>query len=78
MSIYKNGIWKTTNLDNYFLQFLTTPNIITEPDGSIWLQVFHHNNPATNGIFSSTDTFATGVYLDENKWFNVNLCNQFN
>lgn len=52
-------------------------NIITEPDGSKWVQLFHHNNP-TGGLFSSTDIFATGIYKDTNKWFNMNLCNKFN
>lgn len=54
-----------------------TANIITESDGSKWVQLFHHNNP-TGGLFSLTDTFATGVYKDTNKWFNMNLCNKFN
>lgn len=46
-----------------------------EPDGSIWEQVFWHNNPAdTNNLFKSTDTFSTGAYHNENAWFNFNVC----
>lgn len=78
MSIYKNGVWTNTGITNYWMNFVTTPIVIQEPDGSFWLQIFHHNNPTENGRFVSTDTFATGVYKDINKWFNVNICNQFN
>ena len=49
-------------------------NIYTEPDGSLWIRIFHHNNPA-NALFSSSDTFTTGVYKDADRWFKVSLCN---
>ena len=74
MSINKQGVWKGNNFLNYAYRTIISPNIIQEPDGSVWLQVFHHNNPANN-LFTSTDTFTIGVYKDENKWFNFNLCN---
>ena len=50
-------------------------NIYTEPDGSLWVRIFHHNNPSS-GLFSSSDTFSTSVYKDENRWFNISFCNQ--
>lgn len=49
-------------------------NTYTESDGSVWVQVFHHNNPAAN-IFSTTNTFSTGCYVDANRWFSMHLCN---
>lgn len=76
MSIYKNGIWTGSRITNYWLNYVTTPNIIQEPDGSVWLQIFHHNNP-TDYRFSSDDTFTEGVYKDINRWFNLNMCDQF-
>lgn len=49
----------------------------TEPDGSVWARVFHHNNPGTTGMFASTDTFSTGVYKDSNRWYDVErVCNK--
>lgn len=47
-------------------------NIYTEPDGSQWVHVFHHNNPA-GGLFASTDSFTTSVYKDENRWLDMAL-----
>lgn len=49
-------------------------NPIYEPDNSMWIQIAHHNNPASY-LFSSTDTFETSVYTDSNRWFHVSLCN---
>lgn len=77
MGVYKNGVWKTKELMDYFLNFIHDPVFIIEPDGSLWLQVFHHNNPSA-GRFASTDTFTSGCYKDANKWFNCNLFNCFN
>ena len=43
---------------------------ITEPDGSKWTHLIHHNNPA-GGVFPSGSNFAEGVFVDENRWFNA-------
>ena len=48
--------------------------IYIEPDGSCWARIYHHNNPGA-GSFSSTNDFEHSVYIDENRWFNVELCN---
>ena len=48
-------------------------NIYEEPDGSSWLRIIHHNNPTTSGYFNKTDTWDTGVYLSEDKWFRINV-----
>ena len=45
--------------------------IYIEPDGSKWVRIFHHNAPTEVGLFSSTDTFATGVYIDADRWYDV-------
>lgn len=65
MNITKTGILNSQMFNEY----------IIEPDGSIWEHVFHHNNPSIN-LFSSTDDFANGVYLNSNLWFNFNVCNE--
>lgn len=39
-----------------------------EPDGTIWVRVMHHNNPASN-LFASSDKFTENVYKSENVWF---------
>ena len=45
-------------------------NIYTETDGSKWVRIFHHNNPASK-LFSNTDTWALGVYKDADRWFDI-------
>lgn len=47
--------------------------IYTEPDGSKWVHIFHHNNPAASK-FATTDTFTTYVYKSEDQWFDVAVC----
>ena len=51
--------------------------IYTEPDGSQWVRIFHHNNPGTSNLFASSDTFTTGVYKDANRWFDLAFVKQF-
>lgn len=46
-----------------------------ESDGSIWIRVFHHNNPS-GGLFARTDDFTKPIYKDVNRWFNCQLFNQ--
>ena len=45
-------------------------NIYTESDGSKWIRIFHHNNPASK-LFAKTDIWASGVYKDEDRWFDI-------
>lgn len=45
-------------------------NIYKEPDGTLWVRVIHHNNPAS-ALFSSSDSFASGVYKDADRWFDL-------
>lgn len=51
------------------------PTIYTEPDGSAWIRIVHHNNPAGE-LFSSTDNFNDFVYKDTNRWFFASLCDR--
>ena len=50
-------------------------NIYYEPDGSAWIRVFHHNNPANNK-FSSSDTFTTSFKKNDNMWWDMPKFNQ--
>ncbi len=74
--ITKTGILKCSTFSEFngmsFLKY--DPNLYIEPDGSCWIRVFHHNNPGA-GSFSSSNDFAHSVYIDENRWFNVELAN---
>lgn len=73
MGIDKKGIFTEKSFSETLLCQYDT-NFYTENDGSVWIRVFHHNNPATN-LFASTDNFTSSVYIDNNRWFNVSLCN---
>lgn len=53
------------------------PTCITEPDGSVWVHVAHHNNPA-NAFFTSDKDYTNGFFIDKDRWFNVSLCNYNN
>lgn len=49
---------------------LTSPydsNIYSEPDGSQWIRIFHHNNPKSQKLFESTDNILN-CYKDEDRW----------
>lgn len=65
--IGKNGVIT----ENNFLEL-----VHTEPDGSKWLHVFHHNDPSTN-LFASSDDFENGVYKNKDMWFFMNYCKNF-
>lgn len=65
MGIDRQGIVKAHNFDEYMI----------ESDGTVFYHVFHHVSPST-GLFKSTDDFANGVYIDENRWFHCNIFNE--
>lgn len=44
--------------------------IYTEPDGTKWVRIAHHNNPA-NALFASTDNWSYGVYKDADRWLDI-------
>ena len=79
--ITKKGQLKCANIIEYLNGQVyrgpqNDPNIYIEPDGSCWIRIFHHNNPASY-LFKNTDNFSANVYKDENRWFNFNICNSF-
>lgn len=79
-AVRKNGITEIQNISEFdALSYLKyDPNLHIEPDGSVWVHIYHHNHPDL-GSFASTDTFATSVKKDENRWFNgTQVCNQLN
>lgn len=47
--------------------------LLTEPDGSEWIHIFHHNNPSSN-LFASTNSFYTSVHSNADRWFDVAYC----
>lgn len=78
VSIKKNGVMKSTQFSELaeLKKLKYDPNVYFEPDGSAWVRISHHNNP-TNGVFSKTDDFENSVYLDVDRWFNMEVCNAF-
>ena len=75
-AINNSGVFDTAGISELFevSNLRYDPNVYIEPDGSCWVRIFHHNNP-TSYKFASSDTFTTSVYTDENRWFNVSVCN---
>jgi hypothetical protein len=72
MSISKQGIITTSDFSEIPTN-LYDKTIYTEPDGSTWIRIIHHNNP-TSYKFASTNDFNNFVYIDENRWFFASLC----
>lgn len=73
MGINKNGIVNASAIANSVVNTYDT-NFYAESDGSVWIRLFHHNNPAIN-LFSSSDSYTIQVYKSSEMWFNVALCN---
>lgn len=73
MAIGKNGVFSEKTLSETLLCHYD-PAFYVEPDGSAWIRVAHHGNPAA-AKFASNDPFASTVYKDDNRWFDVSLCN---
>lgn len=72
VGVNKSGVVKAGS----FVSTISNPydtNSYTEPDGSVWVRVAHHNAPGT-ALFTKAD-FGEPIYQDANRWFNVALCN---
>lgn len=69
-SINKSGIISTRHCSEFFPNLHYDKIIYKEPDGSLWIRIAHHNNPGAIR-FASTDTFATGVYVNEDCWYDI-------
>ena len=72
MSISKTGIWADKCFSSSIVNQYDSSTYV-EPDGSVWIRIFHHNDPTNNGVFNASDLFVKSVYLDDNRWFNVNI-----
>ena len=72
-SLTKQGILKTANFyENGYQSILQyDKTIYIEPDGSTWAHIFHHNNPANSRFSNGTADWSEGIYLDENRWYDV-------
>lgn len=46
-------------------------SVYTEPDGTKWVRIVHHSNPA-NGLFTQGSSWGSSVYVDSNRWYDVN------
>lgn len=73
VNIGKNSVVKSTTFSE-FIENTYDKNIYVEPDGSCWIRIVHHNNPAS-ARFASSDPFTSQVYKSADIWFNVALCN---
>ena len=74
----KNSILKTGILyglkffENNYKNILHYDKILyTEPDGSTWVRVFHHNNPTTSGYFTRVSDWEHGVYKSADAWYDI-------
>ena len=78
IQINKNGVTRGDIIE--IPRLLYDNNIYVEPDGSLWVHLFHHNAPATNGYFTdvTNEQFEHSICLNEHKWFNMEVCNYVN
>jgi hypothetical protein len=73
VSIKKQGMVKASAFSETFVNPLDT-HFYEEPDKSIWIRLVHHNNPASLK-FASSNTFASSVYIDADRWFYASIVN---
>ena len=77
-NIYGHELIETDNLNFEKTGVINCEDFIEyheEADGSLWYQVAHHYK-TNSKLFSSTDDFTNGVYLDEDRWVHMNICNE--
>ena len=69
----KSGILKSFNFyENGYLEYLHyDKTIYTESDGSTWVHVFHHNNPASTLFNNSDKDWLQGKYISEDAWYDL-------
>lgn len=72
--ITHTGLIKEVQVNEYNILPQYDFTVYTEPDGSKWVRLFHHNSPNTTGVFARTDDFEHGVYLSADKWFDMRAC----
>lgn len=70
-AVRKTGVFESENFSEFCPSLKYDRKIYVELDGSKWVHIAHHNNPIESGLFSTNDTFNEGVYLDEDRWYDV-------
>lgn len=73
-NLLQQGIFNTSE----FAEQLISPydsTFYVEPDNSVWIRIFHHNNPASVR-FATTDNFAENFYIDSDRWSAMPMCNK--
>lgn len=60
---------------DYPYPYGTNSALRTEPDGSVWMKIFHHNNPASK-LFAQTDPFTTRFVKDDDRWADFSIFDQ--
>lgn len=76
VNINKNGVIKGELLSEFAANTFDKQYYV-EPDGSAWVRVIHHNNPASVR-FANNNTFSSQVYLDEDRWLNSGIFTKVN
>lgn len=52
--------------------------VYSEPDGSKWFRIFHHNNPNAGVFTTHTDAeWTAGVFESADKWFDLAVFNNY-
>ena len=68
----KQGQFKTITAQEAIYESLAyDQTLYTEPDGSTWIHIFHHNNPAAARFTGSANDWSNGLYIDVDRWYNV-------
>lgn len=78
MNITKTGqIIETTKFIELDLSQLHYDKTIYVDNNCYWVKVFHHNNPASNGVFTAnaSSDWRNGIYESEHKWFDLGIVN---
>ena len=70
--VCSNGDIKSTSFSEVPVYFDKT--VYEEPDGSLWLRIFHHAPNNAANLFASTDNFTAPIRRSDNVWYNMSFC----
>lgn len=72
-AIFNSDMTATVNgISEFDLKNKFDSNIYMESDGSMWLKISHQT---PNSLFTSTSDFKNSEYVNEDAWFNFEVCN---
>lgn len=74
--VKKDGVVEAVAFSEVYGRYDNSVRI--EPDGSAWMRMVHHADPASGNLFASSDSFATSVYKDAKRWFHGKICDYTN